>query len=75
MWALKLFYPLWFPSLLRHKMGPKWPKIISLYIYIYMYICMYISIPEFRAPLLEPCQEVTVYLETYIYASTRDQLF
>ena len=28
---------------------------------------MYISIPEFRAPLYRPCQEVTVYLETYIY--------
>ena len=44
------------------------------YIYLSMYVCIYVSIPEFRDPLYRPCQEVTVYLETYIYASTRNQL-
>ena len=55
--------------------GSKMTQKLSV-IYLSMYVSIYISIPEFRAPLYRPCQEVTVYLETYIYiyAFTRNQL-
>ena len=38
MWGSKLFYLLWFPILLRHKMGLKWPKN---YQYLCIYVCIY----------------------------------